>query len=311
LVDPTLLYKGAHNITYNTPTWKKHHTEFSKFIISDIKSPELFIEIGGQSGVLAKEILSYFSVPYTILDLCENPPSIEGISYVNTNCEGYSYPSNSIVILSHVFEHLYNPIEFIKRLSISKIKTVFISIPNMDVWLSTNVLSFIHVEHTFYCDSFYIIDAFSQHGYTCTKQQNFLNHSVLYRFDIDESKVYIPPVVYPNTIERFKSYLLERDAKIKSIEVHDNTFIFPAGHYGQLIYNTFKGDKNKIISFLDNDPSKVGLRVYGTECKTQLPTVLNNFTNLPVSVIVCASVYREEIKAQLYSINPNIKIIDI
>lgn len=311
LTDPTLLYRETHNITYNTPTWAKHHREFSKFIISDIQSPELFIEIGGQSGVLAKEILSSFSTPYTILDLCENPPVIEGISYVNTNCETYSYPSNSIVILSHVFEHLYNPIEFIKRLSMSKIKTVFISIPNMDVWLSTNVLSFIHVEHTFYCDSFYIVDAFSRHGYTCTKQQNFLNHSVFYRFDIDDTKVYVQPPVYPNTIERFKSYLLERDTKVSSIEVHDTTFIFPAGHYGQLIYNTIKGDKTKIISFLDNDPSKVGLRVYGTECTTQIPSVLNKFIDSPVSVIVCASVYREEIKAQLYSINPNITIIDV
>jgi hypothetical protein len=306
-----LLYQNSHNITYNTPTWAKHHNEFSKFIIYNIQAPNLFLEIGGQSGILAKEILSRWSVPYTIIDLCETPPTIEGIAYINTNCETYTYPPNAVVILSHVFEHLYNPIEFIKRLSESKVKTVFVSIPNMDVWLSTNVLSFIHVEHTFYCDSFYIIDAFNRHGYVCTKQQDFLNHSVWYQFDIDETKIYTPPTKYPNTIERFKSYLSLRDSKLNLLEVSGPTFIFPAGHYGQLIYNTIKGDKTQIISFLDNDSSKFNLRVYGTECKALYPKALNNYKDLDITVIVCASVYREEIKTQLKLINPDIHCIDV
>lgn len=310
LIDPELLYKNSHNITYNTPTWSKHHKGFAKFILTNLETPELLIEIGGQNGVLAEHILSKISVPYTIVDLCDEPPALDNVSFINANCETYDYPLNATVVLSHVFEHLYNPLQFIERLSKSNVKSVFISIPNMEQWLSNKVLSFLHVEHTYYCDSFYICDMFSRYGYKCTKQENFLNHSVWYQFDMIGCE-YIAPIGYPKIIEKFKLYISARDINLDKLFNTNPTFIFPAGHYGQLVYHSIKGDKRNIISFLDNDPSKFGKRVYGTPCETYSPSVLKGLNGLNITIILCASVYSDEIKRQLETLNKSLTIIEV
>ena len=45
----------------------------------------------------------------------ENYPNIENIEYISGNCETYNYTGINTIIMSHVFEHLYNPKEFIKK----------------------------------------------------------------------------------------------------------------------------------------------------------------------------------------------------
>ena len=65
LVDPSLLYKDVHSLTYSSSIWSRHHALFSDFILNNTSSTK-FMEIGGYSGVLAREILSKkkFCIPY-------------------------------------------------------------------------------------------------------------------------------------------------------------------------------------------------------------------------------------------------------
>ena len=158
LIDPVILYKDSHNNTANTPTWKEHHRQFADFILQNIDSKYPVIEIGGADGSLAKHLLSsHKTLQITSLDLCSTHADISGVIYKTGNCETWNYTPDSVVILSHVFEHLYRPAEFVKQIANSGVRSVYLSIPDMNGWLKNDVLSFLHREHTFYCDSEYIL----------------------------------------------------------------------------------------------------------------------------------------------------------
>lgn len=303
LVDPSELYKFSHNLTFNSPTWAKHHAEFAEFILS--RQFESITEIGGSSGALAREILHCKPAPYLILDLCNSPPDVSGITFQHGNCESYTYKANSTVVLSHVFEHLYQPRKFVEQLAKNNVSSVILSIPDMKHWLNTNVLSFIHREHTFYCDTEILNYLFESFGYTCVLIKEFNNHSIFYRFEQQDRTPSIP--YRPELVSAFKDYFAAREQQITSVDISGIVSIFPAGHYGQLVYY-YLSNKNIIIkNFYDNDKSKQGGRVYGTNSLVKSPTELSGI-QAPENILLCASIYNDEISRGLLSINPRLHI---
>jgi hypothetical protein len=50
---------------------------------------------------------------------------------------------------------------------------------------------------------------------------------------------------------------------LNDLIVHPNTYIFPAGIYGQCLYH-FLNNKDNIVGFIDNNPKRNGQRQYGT-----------------------------------------------
>ena len=89
-----------------------------------------------------------------------------------------------------------------------------------------------------------------------------------------------------------------------------NTFIVPAGHFGQLIYYFLK-DKEKIIGFLDNDTTKCGKRVYGTTHITYPMSDIIKYIDTTVDILIHAGPYTHEIKKQLLTYHSNLRFIDI
>jgi hypothetical protein len=311
LVDPVFLYKNSHNITFNTPTWSEHHTKFAEFIQADAIPGNPLFEIGGHSGVLAKKLLDLGTSKYSILDICDTPPDISGVEFISGNCETYKYDPNVTIIMSHVFEHLYNPHLFLENLSATGVNSIFISNPNMESWLESGVPSFLHVEHTYYCDSIFINYLMNQYGYVCNKEVSFKNHSVFYHFK--RGAITVPVSIQDRSttlINAFKSYYDKRGTFFKSLQIDVPFFIFPAGHYGQLAYHNLTNSIHNFICFLDNDPSKINTRVYGTKGDTKNPIILKDYTKYPISILLIATVYSDEIKRQLLSINDMIHFIE-
>lgn len=311
LIDPVFLYKNSHNITFNTPTWSDHHNKFAEFIQANTSPTDTLFEIGGHSGVLAKKLLESTTPKYYILDICDTSPDISGIEFISGNCETYTYNPNDTIIMSHVFEHLYNPRLFLENLSATGVNSIFISNPNMENWLESGVPSFLHVEHTYYCDSTFINYLMNQYGYVCNKEISFKNHSVFYHFKRGE--ITVPISIQDRTsvlINTFKSYYNKRDTFFKYLQIDVPFFIFPAGHYGQLAYRSLTSSIHNFICFLDNDPSKINTRVYGTKGDTNNPNMLKDYGANPVTILLIASVYSDEIKRQLLSINNNINFIE-
>jgi len=62
-----------------------------------------------------------------------------------------------------------------------------------------------------------------------------------------------------------------------------------------------------INGILDNDPNKIGRRLYGTNLTTFSPTELKNCSN-PL-VFIRAGIYTAEIKEQILKINKETKFI--
>jgi hypothetical protein len=310
LLDPKVLYKTAHNITYNTPLWKEHHITLSEFIYNNKESHSI-IEIGGYSGVLAKHLLEKDdSINYTILDICDEDPHLENVKFIKNNCETYEFDENTNVVMSHVFEHLYEPSKFINNLNKQNVKNVFISIPNMSSSLTNKTIPIIHQEHTFFCDYDDIIYLFSKENYSCKTSFSFKNHSLFFHF-VKQENINIIQKFNTNRINENYSVYEYNKNKIENIsDFNEMFYIVPAGLYGQIIYY-FLSDKLKsqTLGFLDNDPSKIDRRLYGTPCSIFKMNKIKEYD--AITVLIFNGVYTNEIKTQLNSYNTNIRYVSL
>jgi hypothetical protein len=311
LIDVNILYKYSHNNTFNTPTWRTHHNDFFNFIVENTKSAS-FLEIGGQSGVLSQKILEYnASCDYTILDLCDINPGIKNVSFVSGNCEDYTYTDKSTILMSHVFEHLYTPTSFIKRIAKARVPEIFLSIPNMEVALENSFISFIHIEHTFFLTVEMMHYMFSKHGYTCKSMIPFKSHSFFFHFvesdlcepfEINKEKAGVYKI-------HFRNYFEKRNKLFEDIIIDTEFYIAPSGHFGQFIYHNLERYKDKMLGFLDNDVSKIGKRMYGTHLLNYPTSEIKKHNK--IIVLLHAGPYLSEIKKQLLEYNPLINFIDI
>ena len=308
LVDPLKLSENSHNSTENTPTWKEHHRLFADFISE--RTDTRLLEIGGNSGTLYN-LLSQKLPDYTILDICDSPERPSSVQFIQGNCEDYDFTGHSHIALSHTFEHLYNPKRFVENLSKYRVRSVLISIPNMDHLYASKNISILHNEHTFFVGDTEIRYLFSRYGYSCAGSYSFKNHSRFYHFIYDPA---VLPLTLPNSIERskhIKDYLSDFETSVKSVIIDRPCFICPAGHYGQKIFYYLQQYSTNIIGFIDNDVSKQGKRVYGTTAYVKSPDVLKTYRDNPISVILYAGPYINELKIQLNLIHKFITYITI
>jgi hypothetical protein len=309
LINPDILYQEYHNDTVNTPTWKLHHSSFSSFILNNFNDNKI-LEIGGYTAVLAKKIIQELKCKYTILDIVQQPPNHTDIDYISANCETFDYNNEKTVIMSHVFEHIYNPTKLINQFIKSGVENVFISIPNMNSLLRTNNIAILHVEHTFYIDEYDIKSMFSKAGFVCSAQQYFKDHSIFFHF---KKHAQCTSFIYVKTdrIIQQKDIYKKIESFFSSFEINQPCFIAPAGNYGQKIYYYLKQYNEHIIGFLDNDSCKVGKRVYGTPKFVFTPSELTKYKDQQITIILFAGPYKNEIKNQYDQIHTNIKYIDI
>ena len=307
LIDPVKLYQHSHNSTENTPTWKEHHKAFSDFVIST--SPRRLLEIGGNSGTLYG-LLSERIPDYTILDICNSKKRPQTVKFLKGNCENFDLSGHTDIAMSHTFEHLYFPRKFVENLAKAKVQSICISIPNMDYLLKSKNISVLHNEHTYFVAEKEINYLFSLVGYSCKTSAQFNKHSTFYQF---VPSVLEPIAISPNPDQaiKLKKILTSFESRMKAITIDKPYFICPGGHYGQKIAYYLKPFRHYIMGFLDNDPSKQDMRVYGTDIRVHSPKILREFQATGVYVILCAGPYTEELKKQLNDLHSNIEYITI
>ena len=308
LVDHVKLYQNSHNSTENTPTWKEHHRLYADFISKCTDTT--LLEIGGNSGTLYK-LLSQKVPNYSILDICDSPTRPLSVRFIQGNCEEFDFSGHTHIALSHTFEHLYYPKRFIENLYNSKVQSVFISIPNMNHLYTSKNISILHNEHTFFVGDAEIRYMFLQYGYSCDRSYLFKSHSLFYHFTYNPDTVSLSLVNSYTRSNDIKSYLSKFEENIKNIVIDRPCFICPAGHYGQKIFYYLKHYSNNIIGFIDNDLSKQGKRVYGTSANVYSPDILTEYKHKPISIILYAGPYSNEIQQQLNLLHPSIIYFDI
>jgi hypothetical protein len=98
----------------------------------------------------------------------------------------------------------------------------------------------------------------------------------------------------------------DRDTMLGSITLDDNALIVPAGMYGQVVYYHTK-HAGSVAGFLDNDPSKQGRRLYGTNCQIYSFDKLSSMPN--AKIYMNAGLYSTELTTQILSLQPTATII--
>ena len=310
LIPPSTLYKNSHNETFNTPIWQDHHITFYNFFKDMLLDINTCIEIGGAQCILANKIIrEYPLLKYTILDIIEQP--LSDINVEIGNCENYVF-SQECVILSHVFEHLHDPKIFLQNIKNSPVKYIILSIPNLEYMVENGHLYVINIEHTFYYNNSHITKLFNDISFRCIKAAEFKNHSLFYIFErtkeLDRSITNI--YTYSNTVYRHCSDCDSRLNKI-SLNIINDILIAPAGYYGYIIYSYLIniGYKHLIKFFVDNDKSKHGKYMSGTDISIRPYDELINKNN--ITIIVYTGIHTKDIISQILNLNNTITIITI
>lgn len=298
LLDPSILYSGKYPLdNTHSAIWNHHHDEFSRFIRSNLSRFESLLEIGASSQVLVDRLHSTFS-NYTVFDFSlENAVRRDGVQYLSGNCETYPFQHDSVIIMSHVFEHLYDPNLFLQNCSKNSVHKLFISIPSMENQEAVHVTR----EHTFGYNNQDILYLFSKYKYKAiaTEESGF---SIFYFFTLDSSVETLPRTVNPSRYLRTQEYFT------KTFSVPEQSFLIGAGFWSQLLYHNIQ-EKEHVIGVLDNDRMKQGHTFLNTTLTIEPFSALSNYGSGTHVLILEKKLWTDEVVSLIQKINPLISIV--
>lgn len=300
-----LVYFTEHGSGTVGKAWDDHHEDFSNFVNKN--SISSVFEIGGLHGALATKCLKKKKTKWTII---EPNPIIDDslpVSVIRDFFDSSFSPQEhyDTVVNSHVFEHAYNPDDFIY--GISKIldfggRLVF-SIPNMEVMLERKYTNCVNFEHTVYLTEPYVNFFLSKHGFEIIdKKYHKDDHSIFYAAEKRQEcrTTKIPNNMYLKNKKIFQDYIDHHieDVRMINSKINDcpTVFLFGAHIFSQYLIS-FGLKTENINCILDNDDQKQGKRLYGTNMLVESPKILKN-EDKPI-VILRAGVYNNEIKKDI------------
>lgn len=308
-----VLYPESHGAGSVGCLWDKHHKALARFLST--LTPSSVFEVGGAHGILAKEYQEFSTIPWTILE--PNPSPVKGTKarfikgFFNKE---FSYMEPfEVLVHSHVFEHIYEPDQFMSHLAefIKEGKHLVFSLPNMQVMLERRYNNCLNFEHTVFLIEPYIEFLLAKHGFRLMTKEYFMDdHSIFYAAVRD---LYVKPTallhnLYEKNRQLYMDYIhyheeLVQDLNKKIEALTQPIFLFGAHIFAQYLV-AFGLDTTRIVSLLDNDPNKQGKRLCGTDLMVQSPKVLIGMES--PAVILRAGVYNHEIKADILgNINPS------
>ncbi len=301
-----ILYPEAHGSGCVGVLWAKHHQALAAFIAKF--NPASVLEIGGAHGILAANYQNIKEIPWTILEPNPTPVAeckakiIKGFFDEEFNFEG----EVDTIVHSHVFEHIYQPDQFMGHLAafMGLGSKLLFSLPNMRVMLERKYNNCINLEHTAFLTEPYIEYLLAKYGFRLLSKEYFMDdHSIFYATvrDSSVSPVALPSDSYHGNKTIYLDYIKYHERLIEEINngINDSkqpVYLFGAHVFAQYLI-AFGLDTSRIVGLLDNDPSKHGKRLYGTNLMVHSPIVLAQLVN-PI-VILRAGVYNEEIKADI------------
>lgn len=294
LLDPNILYGPTYFQPLNDSyIWVQHNLSFINFIVNNLPFLPI-IEIGSSSFCLGKHLIHYYK-DYTVFDYCLNCEKRPDVKYIEGNCEIYDFPENSNIIMSHVFEHLYEPKKFIKNCKKNKVKNILISIPKMN-----NDRFNVNEQHTFLYNENDIEHIFSLFNYKLIKHDSFISsdnsfESLYFYFQLSESELSHVSQIDENRHNYSVNFLTEQ------ITI-EPSYICPTSSSTIFLYNKIKNKEN-IIGCLDKNEKKTGKYFGFTNIKIQ------NYSNIKDNIIVYSSNINNNIITTIRDYNNNNNII--
>lgn len=306
LIDPGVIYNNYHTSGGVGNIWKEHHTNFFNFINSN--SYETVLEIGGSTGNLASNFCkTKKDFSYSIIEpnLLEKKVNDDRVKIIKGFFEEFKFNQKfDTIIHSHCFEHVYDPIKFLKKINkqLNDNGSHYIAIPNMYHWLKNNYTNVLTFEHTFYVDDLVLEHLLNLTGFEVIDK--IINpHSILIHSKKSKNINNRKNINFSYIKELFENYIknIQHDVKYINQELAGRKFYMFGGHVFSQFYINQGIDQKQIEFLLDNDTNKQDKRLYGTSCYVKSPSILKN--KISPLVVVRAGSYSEEIKESILKIN--------
>jgi len=313
LIPLDLLYGKSHNAAIGK-TWDKHHLEFCKFTKEYVNGNVL--EIGGGNLKVANNLSNSDRVE-TITVFDKNFVADKKSKKIILKNDFFDQSKIEIIpdviIHTHLIEHLYNPLEDIKKISeaLKEGGYMMFAAPIIDKMLKHNFTNAMNFEHTYMLSEDMIQNIMSYSNLEIISIKPFSEYINFYIVKKTNNQ-YIIKHDYSgqaNIINKFCYFYESEVERIKNQldSIKENNFIFGAHIFTQYLLS-FGLDQGMFTNVLDNDPSKQNNRLYGTSLLVNSPQILKDIKN-PV-VILKAAMYTEEIKNDIINnINPKTRFI--
>jgi len=274
----------------------------------DIKN---IIEIGSSLGYLADLILNELDVDYNIIEPSyfgdrSNKRIIEDF-YENVN--DADIEANTMII-SHVFEHFYEPLNILKKIHKNKnIENLFLVFPDLEYYINNEILHLLNSEHTFYVDNNFLVELFKSYGFELKRQNSYKNHSVLFYFKRISNlklndKVEINFINKNYDIEKFIQNIKHKVLTLNKYIIENpnrNIFIWPDSIHS-LYLCMFGLDYYKLTGLLDNSLNKIGKKAYGYNIPIFNFYERVNQKNKSDTFFINGGIFNEEVKNKLKEI---------
>lgn len=280
------------------------------FILKYQENITNIVEIGSSKGVLADMLLKKLDLNYYIIE-----PNFIGdktnkiiIDDFYENVDDNNIDANTLVI-SHVFEHFYNPIEILNKIyNNSNIQNFFMVFPDLEYYINNNVLHVLNTEHTFYVDNIFLINLLKCYGFNLVEKIDYINHSVLFYFKREETKIL--DINFRNTNFNIELYYERISETVnlfnKSLDINNDVYLWPASIHSLHLF-IFGLNYEKLSGLLDNSMLKIGKKAYGTNL--EIFSFLDKIKDNNITLLINGGVFNKEIENSL-KIN-NIKYINI
>lgn len=314
-----VLYPAAHGAGAIGALWARHHRTFAAFIHR--YAPSAVLEVGGASGILAREYRQLADIDWTIVEPNPAPVADNQARYIKGFFDDkFSFDGEvDTVIHAHLWEHIYDCDMFMRHLSgyIKPGQRMLFALPNLQTWLERGYTTCMNFEHTVFLSEPYVEFLLAKYGFQLLEKEYFMeDHSIFYaavRTDTETpAAASLPANLYADNKQAYLNYVSYHDKLVSELNEHLRTTTQPVYLFGAHIFAQsligFGLDQSRIVCLLDNDPNKQGLRLYGTSLMVQSPAILRD-VEAPC-VILKAGVYNAEIKEDiLTNINPNVEFL--
>ena len=302
------MYAKPHNAALGK-TWRDHHNAFVDF--TDEQCYGNILELGGGNLSLANKIAVSDRVrQYEVADsnIFKSTVAVEKIIF-NEKLFDLSLIEDKkydFVIHSHVLEHLYEPLDSLKkirRILKSNGKMIF-SVPMINNMLKKGHTNALNFEHTYYLNKEIVEYMLHASGFVIEKSLLYSSPALedwcLFAIcSIQETNTRLdisnmPEKDFQKFIDLNKHAVMSLNEQLKNHRESEK-FIFGGHIFTQFLLNF--GLENDFICVLDNDKEKHNEFLYGTDLIVRSPKILSEYSN-PV-VVLRAGPYNGEIKQDI------------
>ena len=275
LGDLDIIYK--HNHADSTgELMKTLHKNVLSMLTKYKDNIKSIVEVGASTGLLSDLILANIDTleKYYIIDPnffgLEHPKKTVIMDFLE-NVDYTQYSDANTLIISHVFEHFYKPMEILKKIKENKNLDYFCLVwPDLQYYKNNNNYHLLNTEHTYYVDNNFIIKLMHNNQFEIIERKYYRDHSVIYMFKRNNTLSTQVLVNEDWKIDSFINKVISNGDRIRSfLETHKEKTktIWPCSVHTQylLMYNPDIVPKLNYI--LDNSPTKINKYLYGYDLK--------------------------------------------